>query len=387
MELLQPVEKHKRIGSVDALRGLALLGIMLANIPYADNKTAAFPQIESILSFLFHLLIEKKFITIFSILFGFGFYIQVKKLDEAGINFKPYFFKRMLILFLIGCIHAYLFWFGDIIRDYALCGIFLLFIYKWSSKKILITGVIFSVIITAIVFIANGALGQSYAYDTSIVREHPIADSYGRYLWINARLDPFVNFLQDSPITLVFCFGNMLIGFWMGKVGFFQQPEKFKSLRKKLILAGLLPGISASYLFWLVTSGRLELTPVLIWLPIAIVAGMVLQSLFYISAFISFFQTSWCKKVLSVFIPVGKMSLSNYLFQTLLYILVFFHWSGGPRLFGKIGMAETYLIAILFFVIQVVLSKLWLKYYDQGPIESVWKSLSYKFSKKLNYQL
>ena len=81
------------------------------------------------------------------------------------------------------------------------------------------------------------------------------------------------------------------------------------------------------------------------------------------------------------------MSLSNYLFQTLLYILVFFHWSGGPRLFGKIGMAETYLIAILFFAIQGVLSKLWLKNYDQGPIESVWKNLSYKFSKKLNYQL
>lgn len=77
---------------MDALRGLALLGILLANIPYADNKTAVFPQIESILSFLFHLLIEKKFITIFSILFGFGFYIQMKKLDEAGINFKPYFF-------------------------------------------------------------------------------------------------------------------------------------------------------------------------------------------------------------------------------------------------------------------------------------------------------
>ena len=372
---------------MDALKGLALLGILLANIPYADNKTAVFPQIESILSFLFHLLIEKKFITIFSILFGFGFYIQVKKLDEAGINFKPYFFKRMLILFLIGCIHAYFFWFGDIIRDYALCGIFLLFIYKWSSKKILIIGVIFSVIITAIVFIANGALGQSYAYDTSIVQEHPIADSYARYLWINARIDPFVNFLQDSPITLVFCFGNMLIGFWMAKVGFFQQPEKFKSLRKKLIIAGLLPGISASYLFWLVTSGRLELTPVLIWLPIAIVAGMVLQSLFYISAFISSFQTSWCKKVLSVFIPVGKMSLSNYLFQTLLYTLEFFHWSSGLRLFGKIGMAETYLIAIVFFAIQVVLSKLWLKYYDQGPIEAVWKNLSYKFSKKLNYQL
>ena len=381
------MEKHKRIASVDALRGMALLGILLANIPYADNTTGAFSQIDNTLSFLSHLLIEKKFITIFSILFGFGFYIQMKKMDEAGINFRPYFFKRMLILFLVGCIHAYIFWFGDITRDYALCGVFLLFVYKWSSKKILFTGIIFSVLITAIVFIANGAIGLSYDYDTAIVREHPIADSYGRYLWINARIDPFVNFLQDSPITLVFCFGNMLIGFWMAKSGFFHQPEKFKSLRRKLIFIGLLAGISASYLFWLITSGKLALTPALIWLPIVIVAGMVLQSLFYISAFISLFQAPFVKKVLSVFITVGKMSLTNYLFQTLLYILVFFHWSNGLQLFGKIGITETWSIAIIFFMMQVVLSKLWLKYHEQGPIEAAWKNLSYKFSKKLNYQL
>lgn len=389
MEILQPLENKKRFESVDALRGLALFGILLANVPFAENAGSNRPmaQFDTTLSFLFHLLIEKKFITIFSILFGFGFYIQLKKAGEAGINFRPYYLKRMLILFLIGCIHAYLFWFGDIIRDYALCGIVLLFVYKWSSKKILITGIVFSVFITAAVFILNSALGPQYSYDTSIVRDHPIANSYGQYLWINARIDPFANFLQDSPITLVFCFGNMLLGFWMAKAGFFQQPDKFRSSRKRIILIGLLIGLSASYLFWLVTSGKLELTPALLWLPFVIVAGMVLQSLFYISAFVSLFQSIWWKKVLSVFRPVGKMSLTNYLFQTILYLLVFFHWTHGLQLFGKINMTETYFIAILFFAIQVVLSKAWLTYHDQGPVETVWKNLSYKFSKKLNYQL
>lgn len=389
MEFLQPLENKKRFESVDALRGLALLGILLANVPVAENAgiNRLTGQLDVTLSFLFHLLIEKKFITIFSILFGFGFYIQMKKADEAGINFRPYYFKRMLILFLIGCIHAYLFWFGDIIRDYALCGILLLFVYKWSSKKILITGVVFSVFLTAIVFIVNSALGPQYSYDTSIVGDHPITNSYWQYLWINARIDPFVNFLQDSPITLVFCFGNMLIGFWMAKAGFFQHPDKFKRVRKKLIIIGGLLGVSASYIFWLVTSGKLELTPALLWLPFVIVAGMVLQSLFYISAFLSLFRSIWWKKVLSFFIPVGKMSLTNYLFQTILYLLVFFHWTHGLELFGKINMTETYLIAMLFFGMQVVFSKTWLKYYDQGPVETVWKNLSYKFSKKLNYQL
>ena len=389
MEFLQPLETKQRVESVDALRGLALFGILLANVPFAENVrvNTVTGQIDTTLRFLFHLLIEKKFITIFSILFGFGFYIQLKKADEAGINFRPYYFKRMLILFLVGCIHAYLFWFGDIIRDYTLCGILLLLFYKWSSKKILITAIVFSVFLTATVFIVNSALGPQYSYDTSIVKDHPLTESYWQYLWINARIDPFVNFLQDSPITLVFCFGNMLLGFWMAKTGFFQQPGKFKLVRKKLIIIGGLAGLSASFIFWMVTSGRLELTPALLWLPFIIVAGMVLQSLFYISAFLSLFQSDWWKKVLSLFIPVGKMSLTNYLLQTLLYLLVFFHWTHGFQLFGKINMTETYLIAVLFFGMQVVFSKTWLKYYDQGPVEAVWKNLSYKFSKKLNYQL
>lgn len=389
MEFLQPLENKKRLGSVDALRGLALFGILLANVPFDENMgtNTLTGQLDTTLSFLFHLLIEKKFITIFSILFGFGFYIQMKKADEAGINFRPYYFKRMLILLLIGCIHAYLFWFGDIIRDYALCGILLLFVYRWPSKKTLITGIVFSVFLTAAVFIANSALGPQYAYDTSIVRDHPIMNSYWQYLWINARIDPFVNFLQDSPITLVFCFGNMLIGFWMAKAGFFQHPDKFKATRKRIILIGLFTGLSASYLFWLVTSGKLELTPALLWLPFLIVAGMIMQSLFYISAFIGLFQSTRTGKMLAVFIPVGKMSLTNYLLQTLLYLVIFFHWTHGLQLFGKIGMTETYLIAILFFGLQVLFSKTWLKHHQQGPVETIWKNLSYKFSKKLNYQL
>jgi len=78
---------------------------------------------------------------------------------------------------------------------------------------------------------------------------------------------------------------------------------------------------------------------------------------------------------------VGMMSLTNYLLQTVFYLLVFFHWTEGPQLFGKINMTQTYGLAILFFAIQVVISRLWLKHHEQGPVEALWKYLSYKFSK------
>lgn len=386
MDLLQPIEKQNRLQVIDSLRGLALLGILIANIPFVDNVSrhtdaAGQPGSDKVLNFLFHLLIEKKFITIFSMLFGFGFYVQLKRAEERGINFKSYFLKRMTILLLIGCVHAYIFWFGDIIRDYAICGMFLLLVYKWKPKKILTAAIVFSVLLTGTVFIANSVFNlQEYAYDTAIAAEHPLATTYWRYLYINARIDPFVNFIQDSPITLVFCFGNMLTGFWMAKSGFFHQQERFRSARKKLIAAGILLGIPASYVLWLITEGKLELSPALIWIPYVIVAGMVLQSLFYISAFTQLFRSEAWRKILSLFAPVGKMALTNYLLQTVFYLLFFFHWTNGLKLFGRLTITETYLVALGFFLVQVLFSTWWMKKHEQGPVENIWKKLSYRFT-------
>jgi len=285
----------------------------------------------------------------------------------------------MLLLLTIACIHAYFLWFGDIIRDYAICGMLVLLVYQWSPKKILITGLLFAVLGTAIVFILNGVIGVSYSFDTSIVNEHPVTTSYWRYLLVNARIDPFRNFIQDSPITLVFAFGCMLIGFAMAKAGFFHQYEKFRKTTNKLIVLGLLVGLPSSYLFWMISIGKLELTPALIWLPVIIVAGLFLQSLFYISGFVKLYRYSWFKKLVSPFEFVGRMALSNYILQSVFYLFVFFYCTHGLKLYGKLTLTETYLVAITFFIVQVIFSKWWLKSHLQGPIEFLWKSLAYRF--------
>jgi len=94
-----------RIEVVDALRGFALLGVLFANIPYSRDPPVAGIFDES-LTFFLNLLISKKFITLFSILFGFGFYIQMSRTEKTGINFRKYFIKRMSLLFLIETIHC-----------------------------------------------------------------------------------------------------------------------------------------------------------------------------------------------------------------------------------------------------------------------------------------
>jgi len=388
MDTFQPIQKIDRVRVVDALRGFALFAILLANVPFTENtdiiyKTRTFvlasPGTDKILDGFFHLLIDKKFVAIFSILFGFGFYVQLRRAEERSIAFKKYFLIRMLLLLTIACIHAYFLWFGDIIRDYAICGMLVLLVYKWSPKKILITGLLFAVLGTAIVFILNGVIGVSYPFDTTIVNEHPVTTSYWRYLQINARIDPFRNFIQDSPITLVFAFGCMLVGFAMAKSGFFHEQEKFRKTTKRLIGLGLLPGLACSYLFWMISIGKFELTPALIWLPVVIVAGLFLQSLSYISVFVKLYQYNWFKKLVLPFEFVGRMALTNYILQSIFYLLIFFHCTNGLKLYGRVTMTETYLTAAILFIVQVIFSKWWLKNHSQGPIEFLWKSLAYRF--------
>ena len=145
-----------------------------------------------------------------------------------------------------------------------------------------------------------------------------------------------------------------------------------------MILLGFTVGLTASYFFHLVMSGELELDIPLLWVPFVIAAGMVLQALGYIALFVHLYQKGFFKKMLQWFKYVGKTALSNYIFQSVFYLVVFFHCTNMFQLFGKLSYAETLMIALLFFIFQSVISYLWLKRRDQGPLEYLWKKMSYK---------
>ena len=383
----KPTTKQNRIEVVDALRGFALLGVLLANIPYG-NSEAIQSAFDPALTFLYHLLIDKKFITIFSMLFGFGFYIQMTRAEEKNISFQPYFIKRMILLFLIGVIHCFLFWNGDIIMSYALGGVFLLLIRKLSNKALIRLAVVFNVFITGIIFIGNSSLGWSeYSYDFALATEQPVTQSFFRYLEINWITSPWTNFLNDMPLTLAFTFGNMLIGMLLGRIDFFRLPEKLKTLTNWLIGLGLTIGLASSYVLHLIFTGSLELDIPQLWVPFVVVAGMLLQSMSYISIFLRLYRSERVKKVIGFFNPVGKTALTNYLMQSVFYLLIFFHCLPGLHLFGKITQGETYMLALVLFGLQSLISSLWLRKFIQGPVEFLWKKLSYKnFSQLKLYQ-
>ena len=373
----KPTNQKNRIEVVDALRGFALLGVFLANVPFGDIE-AIQTSFDPTLNFLYHLLIDKKFITIFSMLFGFGFYVQMSRAEEKKVHFQSYFLKRMGLLFLIGSIHCFLLWNGDIIMSYAFGGVFLLLVRKLSNKSLLILALVFNILLTGFIFIGNSALGwQTYSYDYALAAEWPITQSFLRYLEINWTISPWRNFLNDMPLTLAFTFGNMLIGMLLGRINFFTMHEKFMKMTNWFIILGLSLGLGSSYALHMIFSGELEMDLPLLWLPFVIVAGMLLQSMSYISIFIRLYRSTRVKKLIGFFNPVGKMALTNYLMQSVFYLLIFFHCLPGLQLFNKITAGETYLLTFVLFALQSLFSTLWLKRYPQGPIEYVWRKMTY----------
>lgn len=371
----------ERIRVIDSLRGFTLLGVLIANIPIAPSISPG--DFDTSLMFFSNLMISRKFIAIFSMLFGYGFYTQFSnyKRDEKFIN---YFIIRMLFLMTIGVIHSYLIWNGDIIMTYALCGVILIGVRNWSVKKLNIFSAFLIIIVTGGLFIANDALGwQVYNYDYKLNDEFPLTKSLYRYLEINLIMNPWSNFFKDLPITLSYSMGNMLLGVALGKLNFFIH-EKFKKSNLKFIIASGVIGFISSYIYHLVISGQIELGMNLIWLPFLIAGGMVVHSFFYILLFKALFFYKPLRFVYTCFEYVGKLSLTNYLTQSILYIIVFYHFSDTFNLFGKLSIGETFVLALLFFGFQILFSSLWLRRFKKGPVEFLWRKLTEFFFSKVS---
>ena len=223
---------------MDALRGLALLGIITANLGSFSGYTYLSPEarqalptfaLDRVVDPLLHIFIDSKFSTIFSMLFGVGFALQLEKARAKGVVFRPYFAKRMLLLLTLACLHAYLLWFGDIIRFYALAGLSLLLVAHWTEKKLLLAGLVLTVVLTPVIFILN----EVVLYHPPIPGDLSLQGilnafrhgTHGQVLAANWQLDEVRNFWQRAPLTIASTTGKVLIGFWMGKREFSSSPK------------------------------------------------------------------------------------------------------------------------------------------------------------------
>ncbi|MBK8520392.1 MAG: DUF418 domain-containing protein [Ferruginibacter sp.] len=405
MQSLSPVKAAEREIFMDVLRGFAILGIFIANLNglswYSDNAkiTGPFllPDWDHKMSFLHQIFIEGKFYSIFSLLFGWGIALQIKKGMDNGINPMPTVKRRLLFMLLLGFMHL-LIWNGDIVFFYALLSFLLLPLCKFSNKTLLITGTV--LILSPILLYWLKMTWPVLNYPRELLTQAGIK-SEGALLNIKSE-EEFMNFMHHGSWWdqlkgniggiffryqyLIFVsrvpkvLGMFLIGYVLGRSDFYKNIGQHKKLIYWIIGIGLVLGLPANYMLANYMSNDMgdywQLKTKGLYQTIAYALGVVPLSLAYVGLFMLSFQHAAGKKILSVLAPVGKMAFSNYIMHSLIGNFVFL--GAGLGYMGQVGPVYFTLFGIAVFIVQIILSTIWLTYFNYGPVEWLWRSATYK---------
>lgn len=392
-----PVAPSERHAILDVLRGIALLGICLANCGefslytfQITETTAAMPTagIDHIIKFLQYLFVDGKFYTLFSLLFGIGFSIILSNAAKKGSNGTTTFYRRMTVLILIGLFHLLFLWAGDILLLYAVAGLFLPFFRNISDKKLILLALLLlllPVVIDSLVTLFNLNLSapviratQSLHSKAGITGEtFPVwlaeKESYVDILKFNAagafiRLQEFI---EGNRIFKVF--GLFLLGLYIGRNRIYARLDDHKKLLKQVIRYGLLLGLPTSLLYaWESTTGH----PFgLAGHSLIYALSVVPLSLAYAAIICRWYQKNKARKPLNTLAAPGRMALTNYLMQSVSGIIIFY--GIGFSLGAKTGLVYVELIAAGIFLLQILYSHLWLRRFQFGPLEWCWRMLTY----------
>ena len=377
-----------RIELLDALRGFALLGILLANIlywsgwifmPSADRVSLAGARAVEWQHFFHHFFVDGKFYTLFSLLFGMGFSLQLARLERRGVDGVRLYRRRLLVLLVIGLLHMVLVWDGDILTLYALLGLLLPLFRNWSERDLLIAAAAL-----LLAPLAGVALFQALQWEPHRFF-YGLGDSIGAALggtpgseiaWLR-RDDPQAlfawlmggwpyrpgTFLESWRIPKVL--GIMLLGLAAGRRLAAGRLFEDRRLMWRILVAGLAVGVPLNWIY----AG----SPGLSQASVPAVLGTVPMGLAYAAGFVLLWPHA--RPLLSWLAPPGRMALTNYLMHSLLGIVIFYGIGFG--LVGRLAPAEYYGIAAAIFVAQIVISCLWLARFEQGPMERLWRLATY----------
>ena len=395
-----PITAKERIYTLDVIRGFALLGIFIMNMPWFNTSfyfdmtgTELWPErwdkwTETATEVLF----SGKFNSMFSMLFAIGFTIQLERLEARDPEHaRAIYLRRIFWLFVFGAIHMCVFWTGDVLHIYALMGLVLLALRR-APYKVLWT-------IFALAMFYPLAMGiYRYFTFTPAFREYLVAMArawvatnnaaygYGSFFEAMREHARETFHLYTEPFTLrgMSTFYSqilvtMLLGLMLGRARFFQNSGNYLPLVKRVQWLALGGGLAAGAVYgtWQATATDF-ITPT----PWRLIGGTcyilcrVLIMVFYVATLVRCVHNETWRRRLQPMATAGRMPLTNYLMQTLIATTLFYGWGFG--LWGKVGNALDLVLAIgIFFVVQVPLSKWWLAHHELGPMEWLWRRLTY----------
>lgn len=378
-----------RILTIDILRGVAILSIFIvhftgdypglwmmkpeqvASLPYASVNG----WVDQVINFL----ITDKARTIFSLMFGVSFYLQLSSAEKRNQAFGPLFLRRLAVLLVIGLIHAHLIYGGDILRYYVIGGLFLLLAHRWSSRWLIIVGVLLTVVIP----LAGGMLFEVFKIDAGrpdvdLYLSGKMAPTYEEFLWANHQSAVW---RYKPGMLLNFCvpaIGNFLFGIWIARKGYLQRPDEHRRPLNRLFWWGLALGLIGQTL--IVVLGMLIERKIIAFSPLLfLVAGPFIYlgyealAICYIAGIALLCRSGRWQRRLAILAPAGQMTLTNYAGQSVIGVFVFAHFALG--LTGNVGSAQCLMIVLVLCVLQLLANRWWLQHFRMGPLEWVWRSL------------
>lgn len=408
--LMTPTTSKNRIVEIDILRGFALFGIFVVNMLVFSSDYIAEHKIWSDTAnhtFLriAELFIEGKFYRIYSFLFGLGFALFIIRGESKGSKLIKIYIRRLLILTIFAVIHT-LTWEGDILSYYAILGFLLIPFRKLNLKRIFVWIVIFSIVpLTFQVYdgineaITKESKSKIQQVDTSEIKKKQQSQAKrellievlqnGSYYDVakqNAILFiKYNNSLKDIWWLFDSVFLMFLIGFYVGKRGYFLKISKNKILFRRFFLWTFPIGLVGMIVTALI-SRTWHFEPIILFQSkpkyIEVIAFAIdyisktVLSLSYIAGLMWLLTSVKWNNILRHISPIGRMPLTNYLLQTFICVIIFYGYGFGFH--GHVSPLVGFLLTILIYIAQVFFSKWWLKRYQFGPMEWVWRYLTYR---------
>jgi len=395
-----PIATSERIPTLDAVRGFALLGIFVMNMEsFSASLFAAYGGVERntagldfIAENIRYVLFAGKFNSMFSLLFAVGFTIQLARfLEREPQRATTLYRRRIFWLLVFGALHAWLFWVGDVLHIYALFGLALLALRRVSDRVLI--GIIvasllypaavgllramttspqelqfFSTYMKTLVTSADPAYAQGTFLQAARENAHMMGQIYSPLLFPRFYLSVYVTFLT-----------TMVLGLLLGRHRFFQNVASYLPLIRRVQWWALGAGLVTGGIFaaWLSTAKNpLEPSAFKLLANTSFGVSRVAIMIFYVSVIIRGMHNVRWRPRFEPFVLAGRMPLTNYLLQTVIATFIFYGW--GLGFYEKTGAAvEVALAPVVFFAIQVPLSRFWLRRFSTGPMEYLWRVLTY----------
>jgi uncharacterized protein len=421
----EPVTAAERFASVDVLRGFALLGILAMNIvgfawpePAYENplRGGGFEGTDRAVWFFNHLVFEAKMMTIFSMLFGAGLVLMGERASARGASLRGVYYRRVLWLLVIGAIHAYLVWDGDILVLYAECGLFLYLFRNKTPRTLIILGVVLMMLIVPLVLGIAAAVDGMKAVTARVDAQVKSGETPSKFdkrvhdLWTDDLQKEFLpneeqkaknwneemaayrggyigivrhrafDVLMGQSVGFLlggflFAGSRMLLGMGLMKLGVFSA-ERSRRFYTWMVVLGY--GIGLPLMVFdagQLINHRFDFEYFLRGGVLYNAFGSLVVALGHVGLIMLIVQSgalAWLTRRLAA---VGRMALSNYLMHSIVCTTLFYGY--GLGLFGQVNRTGLAAIVLAIWIFQLGISPIWLKHFRFGPAEWLWRSLTY----------